>query len=100
MIIRRVDALSVGKVLGCLYFLIGLIAGGLVSLFALLGAAAAGPRRRRLRQCGRARDRQHTEGCQANLSNHATSLSRFGRPVASQIISSKPKRRHSGICES
>jgi len=45
MIIRRVDALSVGKVLGCLYFLIGLIAGGLVSLFALLGAAAAGPRR-------------------------------------------------------
>ena len=44
MIIRRVDALSVGKVMGCLYFVFGLIAGGFFSLLALLGAAA-GPRR-------------------------------------------------------
>jgi hypothetical protein len=45
MIIRRVDALSVGKVLGCLYFLLGLIVGGFITLFTMLGAAAAGPRR-------------------------------------------------------
>src|SRR5207244_12081539 len=41
MIIRRVDALSVGKVLGCLYFLLGLIVGGIFSLFSLAGFAAA-----------------------------------------------------------
>lgn len=45
MIIRRVDALSVGKVLGCLYFLLGLIAGGFVTLFSMLGLLAGGPRR-------------------------------------------------------
>src|SRR5437016_3938037 len=46
MIIRRVDALSVGKVLGCLYFLLGLIIGGLFSLMSLVGVAAGGGLRR------------------------------------------------------
>lgn len=39
MVIRRVDVLSLGKVLGTLYALMGLIFGALFSLFAVLGAA-------------------------------------------------------------
>ena len=40
--IKQIDVLSVGKLLGCLYALIGLIAGGIMSLFALLGAVGGG----------------------------------------------------------
>jgi hypothetical protein len=41
MIVKSVGVLSIGKVLGCLYALMGLIVGGLFSLFSLAGAAAA-----------------------------------------------------------
>ena len=40
LILRSVGVLSAGKVLGCLYALLGLIVGAFVSLFALAGAAA------------------------------------------------------------
>jgi hypothetical protein len=42
MVLKSVGVLSVGKVLGCLYALMGLIFGGFVSLLALGGAAAGG----------------------------------------------------------
>jgi len=42
MVIERVGPLSVGKLLGCLYALLGLIIGGFISLFALAGAAIGG----------------------------------------------------------
>lgn len=42
MIVRRVSVLSVGKVLACLYALLGLIVGGLFSFLSLAGAAAGG----------------------------------------------------------
>jgi hypothetical protein len=44
MIIKRVGVLSMGKVMGCVYAAIGLIAFGLVFLFMSL-AAAVGPGR-------------------------------------------------------
>jgi|YNPMSStandDraft_1061717.scaffolds.fasta_scaffold97848_1 hypothetical protein len=42
MIVKRVGVLSVGRVLGCLYALLGLIIGGLFSLLALAGVTAEG----------------------------------------------------------
>jgi hypothetical protein len=42
MIIRNVGVLSVGKVFGCVYALLGLIIGGIFSLISLAGFAAAG----------------------------------------------------------
>ena len=43
MTLSRVDPLSAGKVLGCLYALLGLLFGAIVALFSLVaGAAAAG----------------------------------------------------------
>lgn len=40
MEVRRVGVLSVGKVMGVLYALLGLIIGAFFALFSLLGAAA------------------------------------------------------------
>jgi len=42
MIIKSVGVLSVGKVMGCIYAVFGLIAGGLFSLISLAGAAIGG----------------------------------------------------------
>ena len=42
MIVKTVGVLSVGKVFGCLYALLGLIIGGLFSLLSLAGFAAGG----------------------------------------------------------
>ena len=42
MVIRRVVALSVAKVAGVLYALIGLVAGAFISLAAIAGALGAG----------------------------------------------------------
>ncbi|MHB1158132.1 MAG: hypothetical protein ACYC26_15000 [Phycisphaerales bacterium] len=39
MTLKRVGVFSVGKVSGCLYVLLGLIAGAIISLLALAGAA-------------------------------------------------------------
>jgi hypothetical protein len=39
MTLRRIDALSCAKVVGALYAVLGLFAGGLFTLFALLGTA-------------------------------------------------------------
>lgn len=41
-VVKRVGIFSVGKVVGALYALVGLIAGGVISLFSLAGAAASG----------------------------------------------------------
>jgi len=41
MIIKRIDVISCGKVLGALYALLGLIVGALFSLSSLVGLAAA-----------------------------------------------------------
>lgn len=41
MIIRRVGVLSVAKIAGVLYALMGLIIGAFISLFALVGSMAA-----------------------------------------------------------
>jgi len=41
-VVKRVGIFSVGKVMGALYALIGLIAGAFISLFSLLGAAVGG----------------------------------------------------------
>lgn len=41
MILRRIDPLSLAKVLGLVYAALGLVVGGFVSLFALVGAFAA-----------------------------------------------------------
>ncbi len=43
MVVKSIGVLSVGKVVGCLYALLGLIIGGLFSLISLVGAAAGGP---------------------------------------------------------
>src|SRR5262245_66362722 len=40
-VVKRVGIFSVGKVVGALYALLGLIAGGVISLISLLGAAAS-----------------------------------------------------------
>jgi hypothetical protein len=42
MMLKRVGVLSVGKMLGCLYALLGLLVGGIMSLLALGGAAWEG----------------------------------------------------------
>ena len=42
MTLRRVGILSCGKVLGCVYALLGLIIGGVFSLAAVAGFAAGG----------------------------------------------------------
>jgi len=42
MIVRREGPLSVAKIAGMLYALIGLIAGACISLFAVVGGAALG----------------------------------------------------------
>jgi hypothetical protein len=42
MVINRIGALSLAKLSGTLYAIIGLIIGALFSLFAMIGAAAAG----------------------------------------------------------
>ena len=42
MIVKSVGVLSVGKVLGCLYAMLGLIIGGFLTLLSLAGAAAGG----------------------------------------------------------
>ena len=39
MVVRRIGALSLGKVIGILYALLGLIFGAFFALFSLLGAA-------------------------------------------------------------
>ena len=39
-VVKRVGVLSYGKVLGIIYALLGLIAGGVISLFSLAGAFA------------------------------------------------------------
>lgn len=44
MIIRSVGVLSVGKVMGIIYAILGLIIGGIFALFSLAIGAAAGPR--------------------------------------------------------
>jgi hypothetical protein len=41
-VVKRVGVLSVGKVMGILYALLGLIIGGLFSLFSLAGAVVGG----------------------------------------------------------
>lgn len=43
-IVRRVGVLSVGKVLGLVYALLGLIFGAFFTVFAILGTAASRPR--------------------------------------------------------
>ena len=43
MVVKSVGVLSVGKVLGCLYALFGLIFGGLFTLISLAGFAVGGP---------------------------------------------------------
>ena len=43
MTLKSVGVLSVGKVMACLYALLGLIVGGFVSLFSLAGLATGGP---------------------------------------------------------
>ena len=40
MEVKRIGVLSVGKVMGAMYVVIGLILGGLLSLFALAGGGA------------------------------------------------------------
>lgn len=40
MVIKKVGALSAGKVIGCLYAFLGLIVGGILSLISLAGVAA------------------------------------------------------------
>ncbi|MGH9937107.1 MAG: hypothetical protein ACREAM_12720 [Blastocatellia bacterium] len=41
-VVKRVRVLSVGKVLGVLYALLGLLLGGILSLLSLAGAVASG----------------------------------------------------------
>jgi hypothetical protein len=41
MVLERIGVLSVAKVFGILYAVLGLIVGGLFSLFSILGAAVA-----------------------------------------------------------
>jgi hypothetical protein len=42
MVVKSVGVLSVGKMFACLYGLLGLIIGGLFSVFAMAGAAVGG----------------------------------------------------------
>jgi len=42
MILKRVGVLSVGKIMGAIYVVLGLLIGGIVSLFAVLGASFGG----------------------------------------------------------
>ena len=42
MTVKRIGPMSCGKVLGGLYGLLGLIAGGILSLFSLVGASIGG----------------------------------------------------------
>ena len=42
MIIKSIGAISTGKVLGCIYAVMGLFIGGIFSLIALTGAAVGG----------------------------------------------------------
>jgi hypothetical protein len=42
MVVRRVGVLSLAKVSGVLYALIGLIFGGLISLFSIVGSSLGG----------------------------------------------------------
>ena len=44
MVIKSVGVLSVGKMLGCLYAVFGLIVGAFVALLSIVGVAAAGDR--------------------------------------------------------
>lgn len=37
MVIRSIDSVSVGKVLGCLYAMVGVLIGGVFALISLLG---------------------------------------------------------------
>lgn len=41
LLIKKIDPISAGKLLGTMYALIGLLFGGFVSLFALVGAVSA-----------------------------------------------------------
>lgn len=43
MVIKRVGPLSVGKMLGGIYAVIGLVAGAMFTVFALVGAVAGAP---------------------------------------------------------
>ncbi len=43
MVVKSVGVLSVGKVMGCVYALFGLIGGGLFTLLSLAGLAIGGP---------------------------------------------------------
>jgi hypothetical protein len=42
MVLKRVGVLSVGKIMGAIYAVIGLLAGGLLALFGILGASLGG----------------------------------------------------------
>ncbi len=42
MVVKSVDVFSCGKVLGCLYGLMGILVGGLFTLLSLVGFAAGG----------------------------------------------------------
>ena len=42
MTIKSVGVLSMGKMMGIMYAFLGLILGGIMSLFAMVGGAAAG----------------------------------------------------------
>lgn len=42
MIVKSIGVLSAGKMLGCLYALLGLILGAFFSLFSIVGVAAGG----------------------------------------------------------
>lgn len=42
MVVKSIGVLSAGKVLGCLYVLLGLIIGAMFSLLSLAGVAAGG----------------------------------------------------------
>jgi hypothetical protein len=41
--VNKIGVLSAGKVMACLYALLGLIVGGIFAFLALIGAAAGGP---------------------------------------------------------
>lgn len=41
-VVKRVGVLSCGKIMGCIYAVLGLIGGGFVSMFSLVGGLAGG----------------------------------------------------------
>ena len=43
MILKRVGVLSVGKIMGCVYAVLGLIGGGFFALFSMIGLTFGGP---------------------------------------------------------